>query len=46
MAKKVIKKKPTTKAKPKVKAKAKLKKPSFKLSSQQKLIFGRNWKTF
>jgi S-DNA-T family DNA segregation ATPase FtsK/SpoIIIE len=40
MAKKVIKKKPTTKAKPKVKAKAKLKKPSFKLSSQQKLIFG------
>jgi S-DNA-T family DNA segregation ATPase FtsK/SpoIIIE len=36
MAKKVTKRKPTTKAKPK----AKLKKPSFKLSNQQKLIFG------
>ncbi|WP_179007536.1 FtsK/SpoIIIE family DNA translocase [Winogradskyella forsetii] len=32
--------KTTTKAKPKAKAKTKLKKPSFKLSSQQKLIFG------
>ena len=40
MAKKVTKKKTITKAKPKVTAKAKLKKPSFKLSSQQKLIFG------
>ena len=36
MAKKTIKKKTTTKAKPK----AKIKKSSFKLSSQQKLIFG------
>lgn len=36
MAKKTIKKKTTTKAKPKTAAK----KPSFKLSSQQKLIFG------
>jgi S-DNA-T family DNA segregation ATPase FtsK/SpoIIIE len=40
MAKKVIKKKPTTKAKPTVKPKAKSKTPSFKLTSQQKLIFG------
>ncbi|WP_282032652.1 FtsK/SpoIIIE family DNA translocase [Winogradskyella eximia] len=40
MAKKTTKKKTTTKAKPKEKAKAKFKKPSFKLSSQQKLIFG------
>jgi S-DNA-T family DNA segregation ATPase FtsK/SpoIIIE len=40
MAKKVTKKKTTTKAKPKVKVTAKLKKPSFKLSNQQKFIFG------
>lgn len=38
MAKKATKKKRTTKAKPK--PKAKLKRPSFKLSNQQKLIFG------
>ena len=40
MAKKVTQKKTTSKAKPKAKPKAKLKSPSFKLSSQQKLIFG------
>ncbi|WP_405570559.1 DNA translocase FtsK 4TM domain-containing protein [Winogradskyella sp. Asnod2-B02-A] len=40
MAKKTTKKKTTTKAKPKAKAQVKFKKPSFKLSNQQKLIFG------
>ncbi|MDN3493002.1 FtsK/SpoIIIE family DNA translocase [Winogradskyella bathintestinalis] len=44
MAKKTTKKKTTSKAKPKTKAKsnvkAKIKRPSFKLSNQQKLIFG------
>ena len=42
MAKKTTKKKTTskTKAKPKVKAEAKIKKPSFKLTSQHKLILG------
>tara|TARA_R110002111_G_scaffold17626_3_gene43984 strand:- start:1689 stop:4115 length:2427 start_codon:yes stop_codon:yes gene_type:complete len=41
MTKKTTKKKTTPKAtKPKTKVKVKLKKPSYKLSSQQKLIFG------
>ena len=40
MAKKVTKKKATTKAAPKTKTKARLKKPSLKLSSQHKLVLG------
>ncbi|NRD21360.1 DNA translocase FtsK 4TM domain-containing protein [Winogradskyella eckloniae] len=40
MAKKTTKKKTTTKAKTKSKATAKVSKPTFKLSSQQKLVFG------
>ncbi len=40
MAKKATKKKATTKAAPKTKTKARLKKPSLKLSSQQKLVLG------